>query len=308
MKIIRAEQLDKSFDGIHAVDGVSFSVSKGEIFGFLGPNGAGKTTTVRIFTGVITPDVGTAWIHGKNVRENPTGAKENIGIVPETANAYIDMTGWQNMMLMGELYGVPKQRREARAETLMDRFGLKERSHDIVKGYSKGMKKRLLLAMAMIHDPSILFLDEPIAGLDVQSQRLIKQRTRELHAQGKTIFLTTHNIPVANELCTRVAVINHGKIAAIDTPETLKSEMKGTQSVEVRFASQPPQNMLKERISAEKIEIRGDRYRIYTADPVATVEALLQLARNEGRKILSLQTLGPSLEDVFVELTEGARP
>ncbi len=303
--LIRAEESYKEFDGVQAADNVSFEVEEGEVFGFLGPNGAGKTTTVRMITGVLEPDSGTAWVNGMNVRESPTEAKKEIGIAPEVSNAYIDMTGWQNMMLMGELYGVPKSEREKRGDNLLEMFGIHDRKDGNVKGYSKGMQKRLILAMAMIHDPPVLFLDEPIAGLDVQSQRLIKKRIREMNEEGKTIFLTTHNIPVASDLCDRVAVINHGKIAAIDSPEKLKSTMKETQSVEVSFEDDIPISSLEGLEKAEKVEKRGDKYRIYTRNPIGVVEHLIDLAGREDKKILSVQTLGPSLEDAFVELTEG---
>ncbi|MFP4005593.1 MAG: ATP-binding cassette domain-containing protein [Candidatus Hadarchaeia archaeon] len=302
---IKAKKLHKKFDGINAVDGVSFSVKEGEVFGFLGPNGAGKTTTVRIITGIINPDSGKAQINGINVQENPSKAKEKIGISPEVPNAYIDLNGWQNMMLMGELYGVSKDEREQRGKDLLELFGLSDRKGSKVKGYSKGMQQRLVLAMALIHDPSVLFLDEPTAGLDVQSQRLIKKRIREMNENNKTIFLTTHNIPVANELCDRVAIINHGKIAAIDTPEKLKKIIQETQSVEVSFEESTGDLNLGKLDTVEKIEKRGDKFRIYTRFPVETIELLLNLARQNDKNILSLKTLGPSLEDAFVELTKG---
>lgn len=303
--LIRAEELHKEFDGVKAVDGVSFEVEEGEVFGFLGPNGAGKSTTIRMITGVLKPDSGTAWVNGKNVREEPVEVKSEIGITPEVSNAYIDLDGWQNMILMGELYGVPGDEREARAEELLGLFGLSDRKNSKVKGYSKGMQKRLILAMAMIHDPPAMFLDEPTAGLDVQSQRLIKKRIREMNEEGKTVFLTTHNIPVANELCDRVAVINHGEIAAIDTPENLKSTIQETQSVEVSFEDSFPSSTLEDLEKAERVEKKGDKYRIYTWDPAWVVQRVLDLAKEENQKILSIQTLGPSLEDAFVELTGG---
>lgn len=303
--LIQAKELYKKFDGVQAADNISFEVEEGKVFGFLGPNGAGKTTTVRMITGILEPDSGTAWVNGKNVQKEPTEAKKEIGIAPEVSNAYIDMTGWQNIMLMGELYGVPKDRRERRGDELLELFGISDRKNSNVKGYSKGMQQRLVLAMALIHDPPILFLDEPTAGLDVQSQRLIKNRIREMNEEGKTIFLTTHNIPVANELCDRVAVINHGRIAAIDTPEKLKGAIEETRSVEVGFEGDLEVSDLSGLEKAEKVEKRGDKLRIYTPNPIETVEILLNFAREKDEKILSVRTLGPSLEDAFVELTGG---
>lgn len=302
---IRANDLHKEFDGVNAVDGISFEVEEGEIFGFLGPNGAGKTTTVRMLTGVLAPDAGEAWIDENNVKEDPIKAKERIGIAPEVSNAYIDMTGWQNLMFMGELYGVPKEEREKRGESLLQLFGIHDRKDDNVKGYSKGMKKRLILAMALINDPPVLFLDEPTSGLDVQSQRLIRKRIREMNEEGKTIFLTTHNISEANELCERVAVIDHGKIAAIDKPRNLTSNIEGVQSVEVSFDNPPDLSDLKNLDGVNKIEERKDTYRLYTSEPVSIVRELLAFSQTRGIEILSIQTLGPSLEDAFIQLTEG---
>ncbi len=301
--IVQAQQLYKRFNGVQAVNGVSFEVEKGEIFGFLGPNGAGKTTTVRMLTGVLAPDSGVAWINGKNIQEKPSESKAEIGIAPEVSNAYVDLTAWQNINFMGELYGVPQQERKESAIELLELFGLSDRMNDKVKGYSKGMQRRLILAMAMIHDPPLLFLDEPTAGLDVQSQRLIKRRIRELNEDGKTVFLTTHNIPVANELCDRVAVISRGSIAAIDAPENLKSTMRGTQSVEVGFDGLYSPKDLEKLDKIEKVEKVGDKYRIYGPDPIWITEKLFDLAEEKSLRLISVRTLGPSLEDVFVELT-----
>ncbi len=177
----------------------------------MGPNGAGKTTTTRMITGVIKPNSGTATIEGVDMVQNPTTAKKKIGIAPEEANAYLDLPARGNMNLAGEIYGVPGKELKGKVDELLDTFGLLDRANSKVKGFSKGMKQRLILAMALINDPGILFLDEPTAGLDVESQRLIKDRIKELNEEGKTIFLTTQDIAEADRLCDRVAVINRGK-------------------------------------------------------------------------------------------------
>jgi len=301
--LVRTKELYKDFDDVSAVDGVGFEVEKGEVFGFLGPNGAGKTTTVRMITGVLEPDSGEIWVNGKNVLQNPVEAKKEVGIAPEVSNVYGEMTGWQNLMFMGQLYDVPEDEREARGKDLLELFGLHDRRDDEVKGYSKGMKKRLVLAMALIHDPPLLFLDEPTSGLDVQSRRLIKERIRDMKRQGKTIFLTTHDIPVANELCDRVALINHGKIAVIDTPESLKGAMEETQSVEVRFEENPDFSDLEGLENVEKVEKDQNKFRIYTDTPVETQRSLLNFADEEDHRVTAIKTLGPSLEDAFVEFT-----
>jgi ABC-2 type transport system ATP-binding protein len=204
-RAIEVDGLTKRFEKNIAVDRVSFEVRKGEIFGFLGPNGAGKTTTVRILTGVIKEDGGSALIFG--ARAGSLEAKKLSGVVPETANAYVDLSGWGNVMLMAELSDVPAKTARERGAKLLEALGLFERRSDLVKGYSKGMKQRLILGMALIGDPEVLFLDEPTSGLDVQSARVINDLLRDLNGEGTTIFLTTHDMEDANTLCHRVAII-----------------------------------------------------------------------------------------------------
>ncbi|RLG63281.1 ATP-binding protein, partial [archaeon] len=216
--VIVAEGLTKRFGRLTAVDGVSFRVKRGEIFGFLGPNGAGKTTTVRMLIGILPPDDGKAEVLGLNVQEKPVEVRKRIGVVPEASNVYLDLTVWQNLMFMGELYGVPQSVRKAKAKELLEFMGLLERRSEKAGRLSKGLRQRLLICMALMHEPSLLFLDEPTSGLDVQSARQIRQMLQKLNKEsGTTIFLTTHNMWEAEELCHRIAIINHGKLAAINT-------------------------------------------------------------------------------------------
>lgn len=294
----------KVFDGLRAVDGVSFEVKEGEVFGFLGPNGAGKTTTVRLITGVLKPDSGTARIGDVDVLEDPIGAKEFIGIAPEESNAYIDMSSLANLNFSGELYGVPRSQRKKRSEELLKKFGLFDRRYSKVKKYSKGMKQRLILAMALINNPPILFLDEPTSGLDVESQQLIKDQIQDLNRQDKTIFLTTHNILEADQLCDRVAIIDKGRIVAIDAPEKLKSTIQSTQSVLISFDSDDIyRDDLETLKEVEEVQKQGDKFRLYTSKPALVVEEIVDLSRGKKLTILSLQTMGPSLEEVFTHLT-----
>ncbi|MCS7365175.1 MAG: ATP-binding cassette domain-containing protein, partial [archaeon GB-1867-035] len=219
---IEVENLTKRFNGVTAVNHISFKVKKGEIFGFLGPNGAGKTTTIRILTGILKPDEGKAIVAGYNVLEEPVKVKQRIGVVPEISNAYVDLTAWENLMLIGELNGISKEERTARATRLLKDLELYKVRNRLVRGFSKGMRQRLLLCMALINDPDILFLDEPTSGLDVESARKVREMIQQYGREGKTVFLSTHNMEEANQLCHRIAIINHGVIAAIDTPERLR--------------------------------------------------------------------------------------
>jgi ABC-2 type transport system ATP-binding protein len=305
--IIEVRDLHKSFGELRAVDGISFTVEKGEIFGFLGPNGAGKTTTMRLVTGVLRPDSGSCVLAGFDIQKRAIEAQRRIGIAPEVSNAYVELTAWQNMMLMGEIYGVRRTEREFQGKELLQFFDLETRKDSRVKEFSKGMRRRLTLAMSMMHQPSILFLDEPTSGLDVKSQRLIKNRMQELNEQGVTIFLTTHNMWEANELCDRIAVMNKGKIAAIDRPETLKRSMESTQMVEVSFSGEGVDTeILAQMRGVERVERSGDAYRLITHAPVHLVRIILDMAEERGLEVLQIQTLGPSLEEVFLQLTEGA--
>ena len=235
LNAIEVEDLTKRFGNFTAVDHIDFKVEAGELFGFLGPNGAGKTTTVRMITGVIKPDAGKASIMGYDVERETIKAKQMAGVLPETPNAYIDLSAWQNLMIMAKLYGLAKKERQSRAEDLLKRFGLYEKREVAVKGFSKGMKQRLQICMALINKPKVLIMDEPTSGLDVQSSRLIRSIIADLNSQDVTFLLTTHNMEEANQLCSRIAIINQGKIVAIDRPEVLKKRIDRLHSVEVSF-------------------------------------------------------------------------
>lgn len=300
--IIVVDKLTKRYGEIAAVNNVSFTAKRGEIFGFLGPNGAGKTTTVRILTGVIEPDGGDALISG--YRAGSLQAKQVAGVVPEMANAYADLSGWNNLMFTAELYGIAGTEARRRSEGLLQELGLQQRKNDAVKTYSKGMKQRLILCMALVSDPAVLFLDEPTSGLDVQSARLMKNMLRGLNSGGKTIFLTTHDMDEANELCDRVAIINQGRIAAIERPEKLKMAAAAMHSVEVSFADAMSPEALAKLPGVKKVDKVGDKYRLYTDAPGDLIVSLGNYSSSAGLKIVSLNTLYPSLEDAFVALTE----
>jgi len=304
MEAIAVREFTKRYGEVVAVDRISFAVREGELFGFLGPNGAGKTTTVRMLTGIIRPDGGTALIKGF-----PAGslkAKQLTGVVPEMANPYNDLSGWENLMLMAALYGVPRREARARSERLLEALGLLERRDSLVRTYSKGMRQRLILGMALVSDPEVRFLDEPTSGLDVQSACLIREMLRSLKAEGKTIFLTTHDMDEANRLCDRVAIINKGRIVAIDAPERLRLAVRGRQSVEVSFNDSVDPEELARLPGVSEAQRVGDKCRLYTNDPGELVVALVNYSCSAGLRIVSLNILAPSLEEAFLALTEEA--
>jgi ABC-2 type transport system ATP-binding protein len=301
---ITVQELTKRYEDVTAVDHVSFEVGRGEIFGFLGPNGAGKTTTIKILTGLMKPDGGKAFVAGYDVLKDPIGAKQHIGVVPEASNAYVDLTAWENLVLIGRLYGVPAQKLRESCTSLLKEFGLHEVKDKLVRGFSKGMKQKLLLCMALVHDPEVLFLDEPTSGLDVESSRLLREKIIQYNGRGKTVFLSTHHMEEANQLCHRIAIINHGRIAAIDTPENLRAQSMELQYLEATF-SKPPDPRELENPGVARVVPAGNRVRLYTADPSAVIEFLVEYAKENRIRILSLNTMPPSLEEVFLKLIRG---
>jgi ABC-2 type transport system ATP-binding protein len=302
---VEVQDLTKDYEDIRAVDHISFEVKKGEIFGFLGPNGAGKTTTIRILTGLIRSDEGIAHVAGFDVLKNPIEAKQRIGVVPEVSNAYVDLSALENLTLIGKLCGVPNVRLRDNAAGLLKEFRLYEVKDKPVRAYSKGMRQRLLLCMALVNDPEVLFLDEPTSGLDVESARLLRERITQYNKDGRTVFLSTHNMEEANQLCHRVAIINHGRIAAIDTPENLRAQSMGLQYVEVTFNKVINPQEVSENLGVVKAVLAGNKVRIYTADPSTVIEFLVEYTKKNKLRILSLNTMMPSLEDVFLKLTKG---
>ena len=305
---IDVKDLTKSFGTTVAVDHISFSVQEGEIFGFLGPNGAGKTTTTRVLTGVIPADAGTALVLGHDIRQSPVLAKQGFGVVPETSNAYTDLSAWQNLMLMGELYGLPRARAAERATDLLGMLGLLERKDQKVQGYSKGMKQRLILAMALLHEPGLLFLDEPTSGLDVQSTKMILSLLRDLNREGTSIFLTTHNMEEANRLCHRVGIIRMGKIVAIDAPEKLKATIDRVHKIEVSFDREVPGDALREIPGVTGLDRTGDKWQITAENRDAAIRSLVTFSQEHHAAIVTLNTVAPSLDDAFLRLTQEASP
>jgi len=306
---IEANDLTKYYGDLLAVDHINFEVHQGEVFGFLGPNGAGKTTTQRMLTTLLEPTEGCIVTFGHDLARNAYPVKRQMGLVPEESNVYTELTAWDNLMFTAQLYRVPRRGRAKRARELLETFGLWEKRDVKAENFSKGMRRRLSIAMAIIHLPSLLFLDEPTPGLDAQSARAIRDLIRQLNAEGTTIFLTTHQIEEANQLCDRVAIINHGQIAAIDTPERLKRAFQRVQSVEV--ALEPKTSRVSESLEVSLKALAGvttsvkigDKWRLYTEDPSTLLPQVMDYARLHGLQVVSLSTLGPSLEDVFLEIT-----
>jgi ABC-2 type transport system ATP-binding protein len=300
--------LTKLYGSRLAVDHISFEVKPGEIFGLLGPNGAGKTTTIRMLSCLLKPTDGKAYIMGHDIRKEPRKIKGLIGVVPETSNLYDELTVWENLMFMAQLYGVPRSLRKPRVQNLLESFKLQDRSDTPFSELSRGLKRRLTIAAAFVHEPRIVFMDEPTAGLDVQSARSIRGLIQDLKTKGITVLLTTHYIEEADQLCDRIAIINHGRIVALDAPQRLKALSGGAQAIEVSFDFGSPRvPEVEEFLSMKGIQsaIRmADRIRLLVAtDASEVIGQLIEYSRMRHARIVSLRTLEPSLEDAFVQLT-----
>ncbi|MFA5314067.1 MAG: ABC transporter ATP-binding protein [Methanomassiliicoccales archaeon] len=303
MPALEVRNLKKSFGDVQAVKDISFSVEPKEFFGLLGPNGAGKTTSIRMITGVLKPDAGSVIVEGIDLKRNFLEAKMKMGVIPEVGNIYPDLSARENIELVGRFYGLTKATREDRAEQLLTDLGLKERADDLTRKFSKGMRQRVSIACAMVHEPSILILDEPTEGLDVMSRRLIVDKVKEMNRKGSTVILTTHNIEEASRLCHRVCIVNKGSIVAIDTPDRLRRTTEMMQMVEVAFDRKVEQAwFLTGYIS--RAELCNDKWRFYADDLDKAIEQIVKVKEAQGLKILSMSTSGPTLEDVFVKLCE----
>jgi ABC-2 type transport system ATP-binding protein len=301
--ILTMHKLTKYYGDLVAVDHISMRVQEGEIFGFLGPNGAGKTTTIRILVGLTTPSEGTASIKGYDIRSDLVKVKRCVGVVPETSNLYNELTVWENLHFMAGMYHVPKGERRDRIVRLLETFGLTDRKRTKFGVLSKGLKRRATIASALIHRPSLLFLDEPTSGLDVMSARSLRQFVKDLRELGVTVFLTTHYIEEADQLCDRIAIIVQGRIIAVDTPERLKAGDHETSIIEVAFAAPVASTDWDELDEYELVEVTDNRVWLRVREVSPALKAVTRFADARGLEIVSLNTVKPRLEDAFVSLT-----
>lgn len=296
--IILAENLYKSYGPVEALRGVSFAVAQGEVFGLLGPNGAGKTTTVEILEGMRVPDRGSARVCGLNPEKSGEQFKEQIGAVLQSTALPDKLRVKEAIELFANFY-----RRHANTDELLRRFQLEEKQSAFYSQLSGGQKQRLALAMALVNDPQVVFLDEPTAGLDPQVRREIYDIIEQLKKNNKTVLLTTHYIEEAERLCDRVAIVDHGRVIALGTPRELKHSSAGTTRIEVRMA-RPLNNGALSRLEGvvNAREFDGS-YVLHSARPPQTIVALVKQLEAENNELQSLEMFSPSLEDVFIELT-----
>jgi ABC-2 type transport system ATP-binding protein len=290
---------------VKALDGVSLEVGAGEIFGLLGPNGAGKSTTVGILTTRVKPTSGDAWIGPHNVLREQVETKRLIGVVQQRPNLDFSLSAREILLFHAAYFGIGSAERTRRAAELLERFQLTERAEEIVRGYSGGMMQRLAIARAMMHDPDVLFLDEPSTGLDPQTRLLLWEIIREYNAAGKTILLTTHNMEEADALCQRIAIVDHGKVIAIGTPAELKHSVPGGYLVRVKFSA--PVDGLADRLrelpGVNEVKVAGSSVDVYADSGGALVGAIAASASNAGVELSDVHISEPSLENLFLHHT-----
>ena len=296
--ILQVENLVKRYGEVEAVRGVSFSVEEGEVFGLLGPNGAGKTTTVEILEGLRDPDGGYVSVCGLNPQRESSALKHEIGAALQATSLPDKIRVIEAIRLFASFY-----KRHRKPDELLNRFGLEEKRHTFYHQLSGGQKQRLALAMALINDPKVVFLDEPTAGLDPQVRREIYDIIEELKRDKKTILMTTHYIEEAERLCDRVAIVDHGKVIAQGKPRELKSHASGTTRIEVRLSKPESNGTLKNLEGvADAREVDG-AFVIHSLRPPQTIVSLVKHLEAQGNELVSLEIATPSLEDVFIEMT-----
>ncbi len=303
----------------NAVDGVSFEVSRGEIFGLLGPNGAGKTTTIGVLTTFIVPTAGSTSIMGIDVAGDPISVKQRIAVVPQQSNLDRSLKVREILTFHGAYHGMPRKPREALADKLLEELGLGDRKNEKVSRYSGGMAQRLMIARALMHEPDVLFLDEPTNNLDPQSRLFLWERIRELNARGITILLTTHDMDEADRLCNRIAIMDHGKILVNDTSAGLKKLIPGGTVLEVHaFGAPELKEAIKDRIQAALSALPGVTkvdsstsaedpgymtFRVYADSANTLIGQAAQAIFSSGAEVRDLSVKQPTLEEVFIFLT-----
>src|SRR4051795_12680658 len=306
MNAIDVQNIVKKFGDFTAVKGISFAVDEGEIFGLLGPNGAGKSTLIRMLVTLLPPTGGTALINGFDVVKQADGVRQSIGVIPQAMTSDLELSVDENLIIFAKLYSVPRPKRERLIADLLEAVELTQWRHAQVKNLSGGMRRRVEIARGLVHEPRIFFLDEPTTGLDPVSRVAVWEMLAKIKSERNlTILITTHYMDEADKLCDRIAIVDHGKLVALDTPPALKASIPGRNSLEVSFSSVPAgwQQRLEGLAGVESVAAHDNIFRIATANGPSTTLALMEEAGRAGIAVQSLSVQSTTLDDVFVHYT-----
>lgn len=301
--MIEVEHISKQFGKIKAVKNISFSIKKGEVFGFLGPNGAGKTTTLNMLSGLLESDEGSIALDGFNLNENTIECKKNIGVVPQEISLYDDFSAYDNLMFWGSLYQIPKKKLKENISKILNLIGLEDRKDDLIKTYSGGMKRRINIASALLHEPKILFMDEPTVGVDPQSRNRIFEIVETLNKQGMTIIYTTHYMEEAERLCDRIAIIDHGEIIAQGTLNQLQKQSNTKEMVVLTFKSVSEEKFkeLNEKLGL-KSELQESKI-LFECDINKDLTKIISACNTANLTIEDVTVKKANLEAIFLQLT-----
>lgn len=305
MKVVNIEGLIKKFGDSVAVDNINLAIEEGEIYGLLGPNGAGKSTTINIICGLLGMNKGTVEILGKDIQKFSTFAKKNIGIVPQDIAIYEDLTAYENVKFFAGLYGLKGNELKERVEQALEFVGLTDRAKSYSKEFSGGMKRRLNIACAIAHQPKLIIMDEPTVGIDPQSRNHILQSVRKLNEMGCTIIYTSHYMEEVEEICSKIAIIDHGKVIAEGTKEELKAIVTNTQSVWLTVEAIHPvkEEALREINGVLNVEVDGNIIKVNTATDVNNLDKIILYFTGSNIPIKNVESKVPDLESVFLTLT-----
>ncbi len=306
MFAVEVENLTKRFGDFCAVDNLNFTVPEGEIFGLLGPNGAGKSTLIRMLTTLVLPTSGIARVNGFDVVKNANQVRQSIGVIPQAMTSDLDLSAYENMSIFAKLYGIPREKRQRTIRDLLQAVDLEKWTDKPVKMFSGGMRRRLEIARGLVHEPKLFFLDEPTTGLDPVSRVAVWDMLAKLKQERDlTILVTTHYMDEADKLCDRIAIIDHGKLVALDSPLKLKASVPGKNMIEVSFSRVPQgwTETLKSLPDVAAVKESEGVFRISTNNGPRTTVALMEAARSAELTLSSLSVQSTTLDDVFVHYT-----
>jgi len=306
MTIVKMDQVTKKFGDVTAVDKVSLEIQEGEIFGLLGPNGAGKSTAINMITGLLSIDKGSISIYGKDVRKDKMSTKSCVGIVPQDIAIYEDLTSLENVKFFASLYGLRGEMLEEAALEALEFTGLSEKKNQFPKSFSGGMKRRLNIACAIAHRPKLIIMDEPTVGIDPQSRNHILQSVKKLNEMGSTIIYTSHYMEEVEEICTRIAIMDRGKVIALGTCDELENMINDKDVVVVTIsepASRVDEKSIREIPGVENVDIGENTVKITSAREVTNLDRIIQYFIQNNFTIKSVESKTPDLETVFLSLT-----